>query len=102
MRKPIGGLPRMVPGQMAFGHASALAGAPSMTGGILIIDSSSLGNLNPASLNALPKSLSLGKSRWHVLQLVPYIRANAGIAKLWFDDKSMNIAIAPKRNAQRR
>src|SRR5215469_5895410 len=73
-------MPGMVPGQMAFGHASALAGAPSMTGGILIIDSSSLGNLKPASLKALPKSLSFGKSRWHVAQLVPYKRENAGIA----------------------
>ena len=80
MRNPIGGIPGIVPGQMAFGHSSALAGAPSMTGGILSIDSSSLGNLNPASLNALPKSFSLGKSMWHVLQLVPYKRENAGIA----------------------
>ena len=34
--------------------------------------SSSLGNLNPASLKALPKSFSLGKSIWQVLQDVPY------------------------------
>src|SRR5208337_1498486 len=78
----MGGMPGMVPGQIAFGHSSAFAGAPSITGGILIIDSSSLGNLNPASLKALPKSFSLGKSIWHVLQLVPYMRENAGIAKL--------------------
>src|SRR5271169_5987051 len=71
----------MTPGQMACGQSSALAGAPSMTGGILIIDSSSLGNLKPASLNAFPKSLSLGKSMWQVLQLVPYILENAGIAR---------------------
>src|SRR5271165_5711026 len=83
----MGGMPGMVPGQIAFGHSSALAGAPSMTGGILIIDSSSLGNLKPASLKAFPKSLSLGKSIWHVLQLVPYMRENAGIAKLWPADK---------------
>src|SRR5271157_1007242 len=75
-------MPGIVPGQMALGHSSALAGAPSITGGILIIDSSSLGNLKPASLKAFPKSLSLGKSMWHVLQLVPYMRENAGIAKL--------------------
>ena len=60
--------------------ASAFAGAPSMTGGILSIDSSSLGNLKPASLKALPKSFSLGKSKWQVLQLVPYKRENAGMA----------------------
>src|SRR5271157_895370 len=72
----------MVPGHIAFGHSSAFAGAPSITGGILSIDSSSLGNLKPASLKALPKSFSLGKSMWHVLQLVPYWRENAGIPKL--------------------
>src|ERR1035438_5278081 len=74
----------MVPGHIAFGHSSALAGAPSMTGGIFSIDSSSLGNWNPASLKALPKSFSLGKSMWHVLQLVPYWRENAGMAKLGY------------------
>src|SRR5208337_3973979 len=78
----MGGMPGMVPGQMACGQSSALAGAPSMTGGILIMDSSSLGNLKPASLKAFPKSLSFGKSMWHVLQLVPYMRENAGIARL--------------------
>jgi hypothetical protein len=30
----------------------------------------------------LPKSLSLGKSTWQVLQDVPYWRENAGMAKL--------------------
>src|SRR5271157_546111 len=80
-------MPGMVPGQMALGHSSALAGAPSMTGGILIMDSSSLGNLKPASLKALPKSFSLGKSMWQVLQLVPYMRENAGIAKLLLADR---------------
>src|SRR5215471_10113177 len=78
----MGGWPGIVPGQIALGQSSALAGAPSMTGGIFSICSSSLGNLNPASLNALPKSFSLGKSIWQVLQLVPYILENAGIAKL--------------------
>src|SRR5581483_410629 len=85
----MGGMPGILPGQIALGHNSLLAGAPSITGGILSIDSSSLGNLNPASLNALPKSFSLGKSRWHVLQLVPYIRAKAGIA--WLTLESMDI-----------
>src|ERR1035441_10900462 len=75
-------MPGIVPGQMALGHISALAGAPSMTGGILSIDSSSLGNLKPASLNAFPKSFSFGKSIWQVLQLVPYCRAKAGMAEL--------------------
>src|SRR5215469_15405841 len=78
----MGGWPGIVPGQIALGQSSALAEAPSMTGGIFSICSSSLGNLNPASLNALPKSFSLGKSIWQVLQLVPYILENAGIAKL--------------------
>src|ERR1019366_8136481 len=76
----MGGMPGMTPGQMAFGQSSALAGAPSITGGILIIDSSSLGNLKPASLKAFPKSLSLGKSMWQVLHEVPYCREKAGIA----------------------
>src|SRR5271166_3876445 len=87
IRSPIGGMPGMVPGQIAFGQSSALAGAPSITGGILIIDSSSFGNLNPASLKALPKSFSLGKSMWQVLQLVPYSRENAGIATLLLADR---------------
>jgi hypothetical protein len=78
-----------VPGQIAFGQSSAFAGAPSMTGGIFSIVSSSLGNLKPASLNALPKSFSLGKSRWQVLQLVPYKRENAGIAWAGVDHKAM-------------
>jgi hypothetical protein len=38
--------------------------------------------LKPASLKALPKSLSFGKSTWQVVQDVPYWRENAGIAKL--------------------
>ena len=53
-----------------------------MIGGVFRKDASSLGNLNPASLKALPKSLSFGKSRWQVLQDVPYCRENAGIAQL--------------------
>ena len=53
-----------------------------MIGGAFRNDSSSLGNLNPASLKAFPKSLSLGKSRWQVLQEVPYCREKAGIAQL--------------------
>src|SRR6516164_6736843 len=76
----MGGCPGIVPGQIALGQSSALAGAPSMTGGILSIDSSSLGNLKPASLNALPKSFNFGKSIWQVMQEVPYNRANAGMA----------------------
>src|ERR1035441_2659065 len=83
----MGGMPGMTPGQMAFGQSSALAGAPSITGGILIIYASSLGILKPASLKAFPKSFSLGKSIWQVLQLVPYIRENAGIAKLLLADR---------------
>src|SRR5271169_2528791 len=78
----MGGIPGIVPGQIAFGHSSAFAGAPSITGGIFSMDSSSFGNLKPASLNALPKSLSLGKSMWQVLQLVPYWREKAGMPKL--------------------
>src|ERR1700751_2918784 len=70
----------MVPGNTVCGHRSFWAGAPSMTGGTFRKLSSSLGNLKPASLNALPKSLSLGKSRWQVVQEVPYWRENAGIA----------------------
>src|SRR5271165_3362771 len=87
----MGGMPGIVPGQMALGHSSAFAGAPNMTGGILITDSSSLGNLKPASLKAFPKSFSLGKSIWHVLQLVPYRRENAGIAKLSRTEKTARI-----------
>src|SRR3974390_2211913 len=78
----MGGMPGMVPGQTECGNTSLFAGAPSMTGGILMKLSSSLGNLNPASLNALPKSFSFGKSRWQVVQEVPYMRENAGMAKL--------------------
>ena len=74
--------PGMVPGQIECGNSSLLACAPSRTGGILMKLSSSFGNLKPASLNALPKSFSLGKSRWQVLQDVPYWRENAGIAWL--------------------
>src|SRR5215469_9555140 len=88
MRSPMGGIPGIVPGQMAFGQSSAVLGAPSMTGGILIFDASSSGNLKPASLNALPKSLSLGKSMWHVLQLRPYMRAKAGMAWLGLGNKN--------------
>src|SRR5664280_898369 len=70
----------MEPGYTVCGHNSACAGAPSRTGGVFRKDSSSLGNLKPASLKALPKSLSLGKSEWQVVQEVPYLRENAGIA----------------------
>src|SRR5271165_4857105 len=94
----MGGRPGIVPGQIAFGHSSALAGAPSITGGILIIDSSSLGNLKPASLKAFPKSLSLGKSIWHVLQLVPYMRENAGIAELLLADRIVSPSPRNSRN----
>src|ERR1700756_1102099 len=80
MRSPIGGSPGIEPGQMALGQSSDCAGAPSSTGGIFNIDSSSVGNLNPASLKALPKSLSLGKSMWQVLHDVLYCRENAGMA----------------------
>src|SRR5208337_609459 len=93
----MGGIPGIVPGQMALGQSSALAGAPSMTGGILIIDSSSFGNLKPASLNAFPKSFSLGKSIWHVLQLVPYMRENAGIARPSLANRIVNTS---KRNSK--
>src|ERR1019366_6610651 len=79
-RNPIGGRPGMVPGNMVCGHNSACAGDPSITGGTLINVSSSLGNLNPASLKALPKSLSLGKFTWQVAHEVPYWREKAGIA----------------------
>ena len=79
-RIPIGGRPGIVPGKIVCGHISFWAGAPSMIGGTFRKVSSSLGNLNPASLKALPKSLSLGKSTWQVLQEVPYWRENAGIA----------------------
>ncbi|MGB9122893.1 MAG: hypothetical protein WCE73_19925, partial [Candidatus Angelobacter sp.] len=41
-----------------------------------------VGNLKPASLNALPKSFSLGKSEWQVAHEVWYWRAKAGIAWL--------------------
>src|SRR5271169_6817887 len=80
MRSPTGNCPGIEPGQMALGQSSACAGAPSSTGGIFNIDSSSVGNLKPASLKALPKSLSLGKSMWQVLQEVLYCRENAGMA----------------------
>src|SRR5215472_18103195 len=70
----------MVPGQMVCGQSSFCAGEPSMTGGILIKSSSFLGNLKPASLNALPKSFSLGKFTWQVAHDVPYCLENAGIA----------------------
>ena len=53
-----------------------------MIGGVFRKDASSLGNLNPASLKALPKSLSFGKSRWQVLHDVPYCREKAGMAQL--------------------
>src|SRR6516162_8033792 len=94
MRSPMGGIPGIVPGQMALGQSSALAGAPSITGGILILDASSSVNLKPASLNALPKSLSLGKSMWHVLQLRPYMRAKAGIAWLGLGHKNRSMSRA--------
>src|SRR6516162_31371 len=95
----MGGWPGIVPGQIALGQSSALAGAPSMTGGILSIDSSSLGNLKPASLNALPKSFNFGKSIWQVLQLVPYILANAGMARQGCAGKSKNITVAINNKA---
>src|SRR5215471_1779191 len=66
-----------MPGYIALpGHNSFFAGAPSITGGILRKSSSFFGNLNPVTLNALPKSLSLGKSRWQVAHDVPYCREN--------------------------
>ena len=61
MRKPMGGMPGIVPGQIAFGHNSLFAGAPSITGGIFSMDSSSLGNLKPASLKAFAEVIQLGK-----------------------------------------
>src|SRR5690348_11732508 len=70
MRSPMGGMPGMDPGQIAFGHSSFCAGAPSNVGGIFSMPASSVGNLKPASLNALPKSFNFGKSRWQVLQEV--------------------------------
>src|SRR5512140_722155 len=76
----MGGMPGMLPGQIVCGNISFCAGEPSSTGGILIKLSSSFGNLKPASLNALPKSLSFGKSEWQVAQDVPYCRENAGMA----------------------
>jgi hypothetical protein len=57
---------------MLCGHISFCAGAPRSTGGIFMKVSSSFGNLKPASLKAFPKSFSLGKSTWQVLQEVPY------------------------------
>src|ERR1700751_960215 len=78
----MGGNPGIVPGQIERGKSSLLAGAPNNTGGTLMKLSSSLGNLKPASLNALPKSFNFGKSIWQVLQDVPYWRENAGIAWL--------------------
>src|SRR5215469_17239620 len=87
----MGGWPGIVPGQIALGHCSLLAGAPSMTGGIFSMAASSFGNLKPASLKAFPKSFNLGKSIWQVLQLVPYILANAGIAWLPFGNRRGSI-----------
>ena len=80
MRRPTGGMPGIVPGQTLCGQTSFCAGAPNITAGVLRNVSSSFGNLNPASLKALPKSLSFGKSRWQVVHEVPYCRENAGIA----------------------
>src|SRR5712692_4261776 len=91
-RRPLGGRPGIVPGNMVCGHKSFWAGAPSITGGTLMKVSSSLGNLNPASLKALPKSLSLGKSTWQVLQDVPYWRENAGMAKLLPESSTSRIS----------
>lgn len=93
----MGGIPGIVPGQMVFGHSSLFAGAPNITGGILIIAASSFGNLKPASLNAFPKSFSLGKSMWQVLQLVPYIRANAGMARAVWERPKMAVAASNTR-----
>ena len=67
---------------MALGNRSFCAGAPSIVGGTFRKVSSSAGNLKPASLKAFPKSFSLGKSLWQVLQDVWYILANAGMAWL--------------------
>src|SRR6266852_7386774 len=91
-RSPMGGNPGMDPGHMVWGHSSFCAGDPNITGGILMKVSSSLGNLNPASLKALPKSLSLGKSTWQVLQDVPYWRENAGMAKLLPESSTSRIS----------
>src|SRR5450756_1115861 len=90
----------MTPGQTAFGHSSVLAGAYSITGGILIIDSSSLGNLKAASLKAFPKSFNWGKSRWQVLQLVPYMREKAGIAKLLLADRIVTTRASNSRDSR--
>ncbi len=79
-RSPIAGKPGIDPGKIVCGHISLCAGAPSITGGTFRNVSSSFGNLNPASLKALPKSFSFGKSTWQVLQDVPYCRENAGMA----------------------
>ena len=80
MRKPMGGMPGIVPGHTLCGHTSFCAGAPNITGGVLTNVSSSFGNLKPASLKAFPKSFSFGKSRWQVVHEVPYCREKAGIA----------------------
>ena len=60
--------------------------------------SSPFGNLNPASLKALPKSFSFGKSIWQVLQLVPYILENAGIAKLLVALKATTTSTTRSKN----
>src|SRR6202008_3977190 len=96
----MGGIPGIEPGQIEGGKSSLFAGAPSSTGGILVKLSSSLGNLKPASLNALPKSFSFGKSRWQVLQEVPYCRENAGIA--WLLPVSMTSTISANRTTNTR
>src|SRR5258708_5696626 len=77
---PTGRMAGMVPGQIACGNISFCAGAHSMIAGIFRNESLSVGNLKPASLKALPKSFSLGKSRWQVLHDVWYCLENAGIA----------------------
>jgi hypothetical protein len=69
-----------------------------MTGGILSIAASSFGNLNPASLKAFPKSFNLGKTIWQVLQLVPYILENAGIARHGMELSAMVISTAISKN----
>src|SRR5215470_2139621 len=97
IRRPMGAMPGMVPGQMECGHSSFWAGAPSMTGGIFRKVSLSVGNLKPASLKAFPKSLSLGKSRWQVAQDVWYCRENAGIAWLTAGDSNSTRNNAEKR-----
>src|SRR5215469_14980589 len=68
IRRPTGRIPGIVPGQMAWGNKSLCAGAPSKMGGTFRKVSLSAGNLKPASLKALPKSFSLGKSEWQVVQ----------------------------------